>query len=173
MADTKIAYHKHWFVTIALVFEAILAILFLEALLDVNSIIREFWLVLCPLVGGVMFVLMVPPIFTNHSLTPRGVRLRMGLLVDQEIPYHAIQQVKETSVTRGILRLGIGVKYFPITRQLFVTSAFTNLVSLKLQEPVQIGKFRKHSVEEIVLNVTFPRGFLDSIETFLSRPGEG
>ena len=173
MVDTKIAYPKHWFVLVAVVFESILTYLFLAALLDPNSILREFWLAFCPAAGIVVFVLEVPPILTRHSLTSRGFRLRMGLLVNEEIPFEAIGEVKETSITRGGLRIGIGVKYMPVTKQLFVTSGFDNLMSVRLEHPVPMGKLRKHRVEEIILNVSFPRGLLAFLEPKINRPGEG
>jgi energy-coupling factor transporter transmembrane protein EcfT len=173
MAETMIAYPKHWFVLIVLVVESIVLYLFLAALLDANSILREFWLVLCPLVGGILFLLLVPPIFTNHSITSSVLRLRMGLLIDAEIPTSAIVKVKETSMTRGGLKIGIGVRYLPITRHLFVTSGFGNLVSLKLEEAVPIGKLRKRMVEEIIVNVNFPRGMMDALENATSGSRKG
>ncbi len=155
----------------AIVFETILTYLFLAALLDENSILREFWLVLCPLVGVALFLLLVPPIFTSHSLTPNGLTLRMGLLANEEIPYHSMKGVRETSVPRGVLKLGLGVKYAPIAKQMFVTSAFSNLVSIRLEEPMLVGKLWKHSVEEIIVSVTFPRELLDSLESRIGRSG--
>ncbi|OGS56655.1 MAG: hypothetical protein A3K60_01455 [Euryarchaeota archaeon RBG_19FT_COMBO_56_21] len=173
MVDTRMAYPKHWFVLVTVVLESILTYLFLAALLDPNSILREFWLAICPLIGAVIFMLEVPPIFTAHSLTSTGLRLRMGLLVNEEIPFDAIREVKETSTARGGLRIGIGVKYIPTTRQLFVTSAFSNLISVQLENAVSIGRLRRHRVEEVIINVNFPRGFLDSLEPMINRPGEG
>jgi hypothetical protein len=76
-------------------------------------------------------------------------------------------------MTRGGLKIGIGVRYLPITRHLFVTSGFGNLVSLKLEEAVPIGKLRKRMVEEIIVNVNFPRGMMDALENATSGSRKG
>lgn len=173
MAETKIAYPKHWFLLVAAVFESVLAYLFLAAFLDPNSILRWFWLAFCPIIGAIIFVMEVTPVLTAHSLTATGLRLRMGLLMDEEIPFEAIREVKETSTARGGLRIGIGVRYVPTTRQLFVTSGFDNLISVHLEGATTMGRLRKHKVDEIVLNVNYPRGFLESMEPLINSDAEG
>lgn len=172
MAETMIAYPRQWFILLAIVIESVLIYLFLVALLDKHSILRNFWLVFCPIVGIPFFALLVPPIFTTHSIGPTGLRLRMGLLIDQKLEFDHIQTVKETSTTRGGLTIGIGVRYLPIKRQLFVTSAFSNLVSLRLRKAVMVGRIRKRPVEEVILNVSFPRRLLDVLENEIDGSGE-
>ena len=173
MAETRIDYPKHWFVVLTVIIEALIAYLFLAALLDPNSIWREFWLVLCPLVGGVTFVFLAPPVFTHHSIDSNGLRLRMGLLIDAMIPLSSIESAKQTATTRGGLRIGIGARFFPIKGQLFVTSGFSNMVSLRLASPLSIGKLRKHKVEEVILNVSFPKGLMDALEKAGAGSGRG
>jgi hypothetical protein len=164
MAETKVAYPKHWFVLLTIVCESILLYLFLTALLRADSVFREFWLVICPLIGACLFVLLVPPIVTSHTIDRDWLRLRMGLLIDERIPLKVISEVRETTTRRGGLKVGVGVRYFPITRQLFVTSGFDNLVSLKLGTEVIVGRLRRNKVDEIVLNVNYSRGFMEALD---------
>lgn len=149
-----IRYPKHWFAVLAVIFESILLYLLGTALLDRDTILREFWLVFCPILAGLLFVFLVPPLFTNHLAGDKALRLRMGLLINQSIPYVWIREVKETSVNRGGLRVGIGVRYFSISRLLFITSGFTSVVRLSLDGEHQVGRFWKRRVEDIILSVS-------------------
>jgi len=149
-----IRYPKHWFAAQAIVVESILVYLLALALLDRDTILREFWLFFSPIVAILLFLFLVPPILTNHLAGEKALRLRMGLLVNQSIPYDWISEVRETSVSRGGLRVGIGVRYFPISRLLFVTSGFTSVALLKLDGERELGGLWKRKVEEIVVSVS-------------------
>jgi hypothetical protein len=88
----------------------------------------------------------------------------MGWLINTTIPYAWITNVKETSVHRGALSVGIGVRYFPISKALFVTSSFTNLVVLRLDGEHAIGRIRKRRVEEIVLSVSYIPAMMETVK---------
>ncbi len=159
----RIDYQKHWFVILALVLEMIVAWVFYAAYSSPESTFRTAWLVLAPVIGTLLFLFLVPPMFTHHLAGEKGLRLRMGLLINATIPYSNIKSAKETSVHKGGLRVGIGVRYFPITKALFVTSAFTNLVKLELDGQPRVGRLLKRPVEDLVLSVSYVPGFLDVI----------
>lgn len=159
----RIDYPKHWFVILALLFETILVGIFYMAYDSPESTFRTTWLVLSTAIGIGLFLFLVPPIFTHHLAGEKGLRLKMGLLINTTIPYASIKSAKETSVHRGSIRVGIGVRYFPITRALFVTSAFANLVKLELDEPQMIGRLLKRPVEDVVLSVSYVPAFLDAM----------
>jgi hypothetical protein len=166
-----IRYPKHWFAVLALAFESVLMYLLATALVDPDTILREFWLVFCPIVAGLLFLFLVPPTMTNHLAGEKALRLRMGLLINQSIPYEWISEVRETSVSRGGLRVGIGVRYFPISRLLFVTSGFTSVVLLKLDGEHQLAGLMKRRVEEIVISVSDLPRFMEILRTRIEAPG--
>ncbi len=149
-----IPYPKHWFLVLAVIFESVIIYWLALAILDENTVMRELWLALCPVVGTLLFLFLVPPLFTDHLAGERALRLRMGLLINQSIPYEWVREVKETSVNRGGLRVGIGVRYFPISRLLFVTSGFTSVAVLKLDCEHELGGIRRRQVDDIVLSVS-------------------
>jgi len=110
-----------------------------------------------------MFYLFVPPIFTYHIAGAKGLRLRMGLLINETIPYDWIKEVKETSVHWGGVRVGVGVKYAPIMKALFVTSSFRTLVLIRLDQEHRFGMPIKRPVTEIILSVNSASSFIDTI----------
>jgi len=160
-----IRYPKHWFATLAIVLESALLFLLASALLDENTVLRSFWLAFCPVVAVLLFLFLVPPIFTNHLAGEKALRLRMGLLLNQSIPYGWVRDVKETSVSRGGLRVGIGVRYFPISRLLFVTSGFTSVALLRLDHEREMGGLMKRKVEEIVVSVSDLPRFVEMVRS--------
>lgn len=168
-----IRYPKHWFAVMAIIFEPVLLYFMSMAILDENAVLREFWLVFCPIVAILLFLFLVPPIFTDHLAGEKALRLRMGLLLNQSIPYDWIREVRETSVSRGGFRVGIGVRYFPISRLLFVTSGFTSVAVLKLNGERELGGILKRKVEEIVISVSNLPRFMKIMRSRMSGPGGG
>lgn len=149
-----VRYPKLWFAIMAVVFELVLGYWFAWSVMDEDTVLREFWMVFSPALGVVLGLFLIPPLFTNHLAGEKALRLRMGLLLNTSIPYEWIKEVKETSVHRGGVRVGIGVRYFPIRGLMFVTSGFSSVATVKLAEPHEIGRFLKRDVEEIVLSVS-------------------
>jgi hypothetical protein len=160
----RIDYPKHWFVILFLVFEAVVVWLFYTAYSSAVGSWRTLWMVVSPSAGVVFLLFMLPPVFTHHLAGAKGILIRMGWLINTTIPYVWIANVKETSVHRGALSVGIGVRYFPISKALFVTSSFTNLVVLRLDGEHVIGRLRKRRVEEIVLSVSYIPAMMEAVK---------
>ena len=160
----EFSYPKYWFVIIALVFEAIATYLFVFALLDPDTVLRWVWLMIAPAIGLLAFLFFVPPLFTRHLAGDRALRINMGLLIDTTIPYAVIAEVKDTTVHRGGVRVGVGVRYFPISKSMFVTSSFSDLVMLKFHDEMLMGRFVKKPVEELVLSVNNKSLFMETVK---------
>ncbi len=160
----RIDYPKHWFVILILVFEAVVVWLFYTAYSSAVGPWRTLWMVVSPSIGVVFLLFLFPPVLTYHLAGEKGFRIRMGWLINTTIPYGWITNVKETSVHRGGLSVGVGVRYFPISKALFVTSSFTNLVILRLDGEHVIGGIRKRRVEEIVLSVSYIPAMMESVK---------
>jgi hypothetical protein len=149
-----VKYPKLWFAVMAAIFESVLCYWFVWSILDEDAVLREFWVVFSPLLGVLLGLFLVPPIFTNHLAGEKALQLKMGLLLSASIPYDWIKEVKETSVHRGGIRVGIGVRYFPISGLMFVTSGFSSVAVLKLDKQHEVGRLWKREVEEIVMSVS-------------------
>jgi len=160
----RIDYPKHWFVIMTIVFEAVAAWLFYTAYTNAPGLWRDAWIIISPVIGIFAALFLVPPMFTHHLAGAKGIRIRMGWLINITIPYAWIMEVKETSVPRGGLRVGVGVRYFPISKALFVTSSFSSLVKLKLDGEHELGGIlRKRHVEEIVLSVSYTPALIEAV----------
>jgi len=96
----------------------------------------------------------------------------MGFLIDATIPYSWIKQVKEISVRWGGVRVGIGVRYMPITGTLFVTTEFADLVSLRLDGPHPMGRLLKRQVSELVLSASFKPGLVELVKRKAGLEGD-
>jgi len=168
-----IRYPKHWFAALALVFESVLMYWLASALIDPKTVLREFWLAFCPIAGALLFLFLVPPLLTDHLAGEKALRLRMGLLINQSIPYEWVMEVKEASVNRGGMRVGIGVRYFPISRLLFVTSGFTSIAKLKLDDEHELGGLRRRSVETVIISVSNLPHFMDVMRSRIGARGGG
>jgi len=160
----RIDYPKHWFVILFLVFEGVVVWLFYTAYSNAIGPWRTLWMVVSPAVGVLFLLFLLPPVLTYHLAGAKGLRIRMGWLINTTIPYAWITSVKETSVHRGGLSVGVGVRYFPISKALFVTSSFANLVILRLDGEHVIGRIRKRRVEEIVLSVSYIPAMIEAVK---------
>jgi len=166
----RIDYPIHWFVILTIVFESVIVWLFFTAYANAADNWKVLWLVVSPLTGLLIGLFLVPPMLTHHLAGERSLRLRMGLLINETVPYSWIKEVKQTSVHRGGLRVGIGVRYFHISRILFVTSAFSSLVTMKLDGQHDMGRFRKKQVEEIVISVRYASPVIDTLRGRIGVP---
>ena len=169
----RIDYPKRWFLLMAVVVEAIVAWFFYGTWGAPEGAWRTLWLVISPIVGALAFVFLVPPLFTHHLAGEKGLRLKMGLLLDSTVPYAWIKDIRETSVSRGGMRVGIGVRYFGIGRVLFVTSSFTDLAKVTLDKEHLMGRFLKRPVGEIVLSVNYMPSLMDTVRTRVKGPESG
>jgi hypothetical protein len=160
----RIDYPKRWFVILILVFEAVVVWLFYTTYSNAVGAWRTLWMIVSPTVGIAFLLFLLPPVFTYHLAGEKGIRIRMGWLINTTIPYGWITDLKETSVRRGALSVGVGVRYFPISKALFVTSSFADLVILRLDGEHVIGRIRKHRVEEIVLSVSHIPAMMETVK---------
>jgi hypothetical protein len=169
----RIDYPKRWFLLMAVVIEAIVAWLFFGMWVAPEGAWRTLWLIISPVVGALAFVFLVPPLFTHHLAGEKGLRLKMGLLLDSTVPYAWIKDIRETSVSRGGVRVGIGVRYFGISRVLFVTSSFSNLAKVTLDKEHVMGRLLKRPVVEIVLSATYMPALMNAVRTRAKDPESG
>jgi hypothetical protein len=161
---TRIDYPKHWFMLGTIVWGAATAILSYLAWTSIEDTIRLFWILLTAFESILLAYLFVLPLFTHHMMGSKGLKLRMGLLINETIPYDWIKEVRETSVRWGGVRVGVGVRYAPIMKVMFVTSSFQSLVALRLDKEHRLGSPIKRSVEEIVLSVHSAAVFMDQLQ---------
>jgi len=159
----RIDYPKHWFMLGTFVWAVGTALLVFLAYDSVEESTRLFWVAATVFEGIVMFYLFVLPLFTYHIAGAKGLRLRMGVLINETIPYDWIKEVRETSVHWGGVRVGIGVRYAPMMKALFVTSSFKTLVLIRFEEEHRLGTPIKRSVREIVLSVNSATSFIELI----------
>jgi hypothetical protein len=151
----RIDYPKHWFVMGTIGWAVATFVLFYLAETSKEDVVMTIWLVIGSAEGVLLGLFFIPPLFTSHLAGEKALRLKMGLLIDANIPYSWIRQIKEISVRWGGVRVGIGVRYSPITRILFVTTEFDDLVSIRLDGPHPMGRLLKRQVEELVLSASF------------------
>jgi hypothetical protein len=159
----KISYQKHWFALGTATYVAMTAALFYLSESSVEDSTKIFWFGAGLTEGILFFLFIVPPLLTSHLAGDKGLRLHMGLLIDETIPYDWIREIRETSIHWGAVKVGIGVRYSAITRALFVTSSFNNLVVIKLDKEHMIGRVFRKPVSEIIVSVSFAKGFLDAM----------
>jgi hypothetical protein len=164
VATTRIDYPKHWFALGTFAWAVATTLLIYLAWTSIEGSVRLFWIGLTAFEGILLAYLFVLPLFTHHTMGTKGLRLRMGLLINETIPYDWIKEVRETSVRWGGVRVGVGVRYAPIMKVMFVTSSFQSLVALKLDKEHRIGSPIKRPVEEIVISVYSASAFMDQLQ---------
>ncbi len=160
---TRIDYPKHWFMVGTVAWALVTALMMYLASISIGNAVRAFWIIVGVVEGVLLAYLFVFPLFTHHMLGAKGLRLRMGLSINETIPYEWIKEVRETSVNWGGVRVGIGVRYAPIMRVIFLTSSFQSLVALKLDGEHRLGSPIKRPVEEIVISVYSASHFMDQL----------
>ncbi len=153
--SVRIDYPKHWFVIGTILWAVGTSLLLYLGVTAKELATRSFWLGAGIAVGVLVFLFFVPPLFTHHEAGKKALRIKMGVLIDAAIPYTWIREVKETSITWGGVRVGIGVRYNGVSRMLFVTTEFSDLLVLKLDGPHQMGRVLKRQVEQIVVSTSF------------------
>lgn len=148
----------------------------LSAYLAVDSI-EEFaqtmWVVTAAGLALLLFVFIIPCLLTSHALGERGLHLRMGFLINATVPYEAIRDIGPDTVKRGALTIGIGVRHREKLGTIFVTSSFSNLVSINLSRELKLGGVLGPSVSHIVLSVRDVDGFLRMVAAMSDANEEG
>ena len=160
---TRIDYPRHWFLLGTFIWAIMTVSIIYLAWVSVADAVRAFWIIIGLVEGVLLAYLLVFPLLTHHMLGVKGLRLRMGLSINEVIPYEWIKEVTEKSISWGAVRVGIGVRYSAIMKVMFVTSSFQSLVSLKLDGEHRIGWPVRRPVEEIVLSVYSASHFIDEV----------
>ncbi len=169
----RISYPKHWFLMGTLMWALVTAVLGYIGFTSPTRATTLIWLTITGLVGILGFVFFVPPLFTSHWAGEKSLRFRMGLLVDIPIPYSWIREIRQTNVNWGGVRVGIGARYSSLSKTLFVTSEFSNLVALRLDGPHQLGRILRMRPEQIVVSVDAPWKLIDLVRKRAGLPEEG
>jgi hypothetical protein len=166
----RVDYPKLWFVVGAAVLAAATAYAAWSASDSIEDFGMAFWTGAAAVTGTLMAAFFLPPLFTSHRLGAKGIRVRMGLLIDVTIPYEWVSEVRTTTVKRGAMSFGLGVRYSGITATAFVLSNFTDLIALRLDTEHQLGGFLRPKVSQVVLSVKDPEGTMRVIR---ERSGSG
>jgi len=159
----RIDYPKRWFAMGTVVWVITTVALFYLASTTKEDFVRWTWYIAGALVGIFLGLFFAPPLFTHNIAGEKSFRIKMGLLADVTIPYTWIRRIRETSVRWGGVRVGIGVRYAPLTKTLFATTEFADLVALKLDGPHVMGRILKRQVAEVVLSASNMQGFIELI----------
>lgn len=154
----RVDYPKPWFVVGAAALAAATAYSAWSASVSMEDFGVAFWTGAAVVTGVLMAAFFIPPLFTSHRLGAKGVRVRMGLLIDITVPYEWITDVRTTTVKRGALSFGLGVKYSSAVATAFVLSTFTDLIALRLDSEHKLGGFLRPEVSQVVLSVKDPEG---------------
>lgn len=150
----RIDYPKHWFLLGTVLWALGTAVFLYLSLSAVEDFSKAFWAVVAAAEAPILLYMFVLPLFTAHAAGAKGLRLRMGTMLNETIPYEWIKDIRETSIRWGGVRVGIGIRYAAIMQTLFVTSSFQSLVVIKLDKEHRLGGLIKRPVREIVLSVT-------------------
>lgn len=169
----KIDYPKHWFLMGTVMWLIATAVLSYLAATSPTEGTRTFWAIAAAVEGALMFLFFVPPLFTSHWAGEKALRLNMGLLVNATIPYAWIREIRQTNVNWGGVRVGIGVRYSALSRTLFVTSEFNELVSLKLDGQHQFGRLLKMRPDQVVVSVSMPTTLISLVRERAGLPEGG
>lgn len=156
----RIDYPKQWFAVAAAVDVAAMAVMLYFAYGSVEQFGRWFWAGCALLICVPLLLVLVPPMFTCHHAGEKGLRLRMGLLMNATVPYRYIASVGESRVGFGAVMVGIGVRFVAKRKVVFVTSSFRDLVSIRLDGPQQLGGPLRPLVDQVVLSVKDREGFV-------------
>lgn len=160
----RVDYPKLWFAVGSAVDAAAMAAMLFLSYDSVEPFGRTLWAACVAVVCVPLLLILAPPMFTCHYVGEKGLRLRMGLLMNTTIPYRYVRGVGDSKVSYGPVTVGIGVKYVPKRKLVFVTSSFKDLVSIRLDGPQQLGSPLKPLVDQVILSVKDKDGFVALIK---------
>jgi len=110
----------------------------------------------------------ISPFITSHVLTDRNLIINQGWYFRVTIPLTNIQDSKPMERGRS------GLKGSMYENRLYVTTSDTNMVSIKLKEPIRIIYVLGKKVVELVINVDnmdiFTRELTERIHSLQSIP---
>jgi hypothetical protein len=169
LATVKVGYAKRWFIvgSVGCAAAIVLALMLASSAKEDFTVI--FWLAVAWSITALLALFPLPCVLTYHLAGERTFRLRMGFIMKLDVPYSIVREVSSGEIKRGILSVGIGVRYNDKTGTLFVVSSFDNIVSLKLREDLRVRAWRP-VVHEIVFSVEDAE---DTIELLSSKLDHG
>jgi len=159
----RVDYPKLWFAVGTGALAAATAYAAWSALVSVEDFGAAFWTASAVATGILMAVFFLPPLLTSHRLGAKGVRVRMGLLMDALVPYEWVTEARATTVKRGTLSFWLGVKYSGAMSTVFVLSSTEGLIALRLDSEHDLGGFLRPKVSQVVLSVKDPGGTMSII----------
>jgi hypothetical protein len=160
----RIEYPKRWFALGAAIDLVAMAAMIYLAYDSVEDFGRIMWSGCAVVICVPLLILFGTPLFTAHYIGEKGLRLRMGLLINTTVPYKHMKAVSDAQVSFGSIMIGIGVKHVSKGRTMFVTASFKDLISIRLDGPQQLGSPLRPLVENIVLTVKDKEGFVALIK---------
>ena len=156
----RVDYPKQWFAIGAGIDLVAMLTMLWFASESIESFARTMWTACALLICVPLLFLFVPPMFTAHYMGEKGLRLRMGLLINATVPYKYIINISDAKVTFGSVMVGIGVKYVSKRKAMFVTASFKDLVAIYLDGPQQLGGPLRPPVQQVIVTVKDKEGFV-------------
>jgi hypothetical protein len=156
----RIDYPKRWFVVGTAIVVPSMAAMLVLAVDTIETFGRTFWFACAFGICVPLLLLLVPPIFTYHYAGEKGLKLRMGLLMNSTVPYRYIRDIRDHSLRFGGLLIGVGVRYIGGKKTVYVTSSFDDLIEIRFHGPQKLGTFLRPMVDTVVMNVVDKEGFM-------------
>ncbi len=168
--ETIIRYPRHMFAYVTVVCGALALGAMYLSLTALEAFATDFWLVVAVAIALFAALFSLPCMFTRHTADERGLRIRMGLLINAFIPYDSMLSVAPMKVEWGLLRnrLGIGVMHKQKTNTVFVLSSFQGAIRITLRHEVRLGLTRTPA-RHLVLNTDAPDLALDLMDVMIAK----
>ena len=164
-SEIIIRYPRFLFAYVTGVCAALVAAALYLSVTALEDFAENFWLVVAVAIALFAAYFSVPSMFTHHTATEQGLRIRMGLLINAFIPYDSIASAAPIKVERGLLknRIGIGVMHKQNTDTIYVLSSFQDTVIVNLRDELRAGVFGTRA-SHVVFNVDAMSQVLDLVD---------
>jgi len=170
LATVKVGYAKRWFIVGSVACAAAIVLALSLAYTAVEDFTVIFWIAVAWSITALLVLFPLPCVFTYHIAGERSFRLHMGFIMKLDVPYSIVREVSPGEIRKGILSVGIGVRYNDKTGTAFVVSSFDNVVSLKLSEELRIRAWRPR-VHEIVFSVVDAEETIELLSSKMAPKG--
>jgi hypothetical protein len=168
LATVRVGYAKRWFIVGSVACGAAIVLALALAFTAMEDFTVVFWLVVAWSITALLALFPLPCVFTHHIAGERSLRLHMGFIMKLDVPYSAVRKVSAGEIRRGILSVGIGVRYNDKTGTVFVVSSFDNIVSLELSEELRIRAWRP-LVHHILFSVENAEETIELLSSKMTR----
>jgi len=168
LATVRVGYAKRWFIvgSVACAATVVLALSLAYTAMEDFTVI--LWIAVAWSITALLVLFPLPCLFTYHIAGERSFRLHMGFIMKLDVPYSIVREVSPAEIRRGMLSVGIGVRYKDKTGTVFVMSSFDNIVSLKLSEEIRTRTWRPR-VHEIVFSVVDAEETIELLSSKIKR----